>query len=91
MAKLGKVLTGLLELAGIATDEDLRRTIFGEYSNGEPRSLPDAINGEYISPADRHKIMYGKKAKKKKKHNKKKKHHKKKGKKIKHTRIDFQL
>ena len=51
----------------IVNTPDVKRTIFGEYSDGRPRSIIDGIYGETLSP----------KQKKKKKYKKKKKKHKK--------------
>lgn len=51
----------ILKKAGeLIASSNTRKLICGEYSDGTPRSLVDAINGEYKSPKD-----------KKKEHNKK--------------------
>ena len=40
-------------LDAITEHEGLQRTILGTYTNGDARSLLDAINGELLSPEDR--------------------------------------
>lgn len=59
----------------LSENEDLQKTLFGTYSNGEPRSFTDAIFGEVVHPKDKLAIT-----KRLKKHDKKKKKRKKKGK-----------
>lgn len=49
----------------LAEDKNVRRIVFGTYSDGSTRSLSDAINGEILSPKD--KVKYKKKKKKSKK------------------------
>ena len=50
------------------SNKKVRKFLFGTYSNGKIRSLPDALDGEYLSPKERKEIIYGpSKAKKKKK------------------------
>lgn len=58
-------------VVGLMTDKSVQKVIFGEYSDGSPRSLMDCLDGEILSPSDRERFVYGKK-KKKKKHKKKK-------------------
>ena len=41
--------------------------ICGTYADGEPRSIPDAINNEILSPKQKQKIMEKSNKKKKKK------------------------
>ncbi len=45
----------------IVKDEGVQSFLCGKYSDGTPRNMTDAINGEYLSPKQK------KKAKKKKK------------------------
>lgn len=40
-------------LDAITEHDGLQRTILGTYTNGDARSLLDAINGELLSPEDR--------------------------------------
>lgn len=61
------IIEGVTDL--VASDK-ARSLLFGEYSDGTPRSLPDCLDGEILSPKDRKNIIYGKQ--KKKKQNKKK-------------------
>lgn len=57
--------------SGLMANEKLQRTLFGEYSDGSPRSLSDCLEGEILSPKDREKMLY-KKKKRSKTTNKKK-------------------
>lgn len=67
------VVFGILKnIVGFIETEDLLDKILGSYSNGETRSLFDAINGEFMSPSEKKRILYGKDKKKKK--NKRNKH-----------------
>ncbi len=43
---------------GLMANEKLQRTLFGEYSDGTPRSLSDCLDGEILSPKDREKMLY---------------------------------
>lgn len=54
--------------------ESGRKFLCGTYSDGSPRSLSDALNGEFISPEKKEKLL--KKAKKRKKGKKKNKKNK---------------
>ena len=76
----------ILQKAGkaIVEDEGIKGTIFGTYTNGQPRSAIDAFNGEIVSPRDRLVI-----AKRIEKNKKKKKKKKKKGKK--YAQIDLNV
>ncbi len=56
----------------IITDKSLQKTFLGTYSDGTPRSLPDALKGEVISPKQKEKLQKKAKNKKKKKKAKKK-------------------
>lgn len=52
-------------------NEDLQKMICGQYSDGSPRSIPDAINGELMSPKEKKKEL--KKISKRKKKRKERK------------------
>lgn len=76
-----KTITTLFVLATkLAGDDNIQKAVFGQYSDGSPRSFVDALHGEYISPKDKHKLTKKKKKGKKKKNkgrksqSKKKKH-----------------
>ena len=72
MSKAIKVIESLISAGKtIAGNDDIQKMILGTYSDGSPRSLPDALNDEFISPKEKKNILYGDK-KKKKKHKKKK-------------------
>lgn len=61
---------------GLLGSEKVQKFLCGKYSDGTPRSLPDALNDELYSPQqkkNKYKNDQKKKKKKKKKHNKKKK------------------
>ncbi len=60
----------------------IQKALFGTYTNGEPRNLADAMNGEIIHPEDRLRIT-----KRLKKNEKKKEKRKKKGEK--YAKIDL--
>ena len=51
----------------LASDKHVQEFLCGTYSDGSPRNLPDALNGEFLSPKQKKK--QSKKKKKKKKHN----------------------
>lgn len=60
---------------GLVANEKIQKALFGCYSDGSPRSFPDCLEGEILSPKDRQRMLYGKKLKKnrkKKSKNKKK-------------------
>lgn len=61
---------------------EIKKALFGTYTNGEPRNLADAMNGEIIHPEDRLRIT-----KRLKKNEKKKEKRKKKGEK--YAKIDL--
>ena len=62
----GKILIETTEQ--LLQNKNLQGMILGKYSDGTPRSIPDAINGVLISPKERKKEL--------KKINKRKKKHK---------------
>lgn len=67
----GKTIATIVgTIAGAAFSEGGRKFLCGTYSDGSPRSLSDALNGEIYSPKEREKKI--KKYKKSKKKNKKK-------------------
>lgn len=72
MADIAKIAE-MVALVGreVLGDSNIRKFTCGTYTDGTPRSVADAINGEYLSP------------KTKKKHNKKKKKYLKNKKKVK--------
>lgn len=47
-----------------------RKVLFGEYADGSPRSLPDCLDGEILSPKERKNYVYKHKKKLKKHKNK---------------------
>lgn len=69
-------------LSSVVTSEKGQSFICGTYSDGEPRSVIDAVRDEYISPGDR--ARWDKKKRKKKKQQEK--HKKSSGKKKKHKK-----
>lgn len=66
----------------VGENKEIQKILFGTYTDGQPRSLSDAIDGEIISPEDRLAIT-----KRLKKNEKKKKKKEKKGKK--YAKIDL--
>ena len=66
----------------VSDNDNMKKTIFGTYSDGSPRSMSDMISGEIVSPEDRLAIT-----RKIEKHEKKKEKKKKKGKK--YAKIDL--
>lgn len=67
MGKLETFITAASQVIGVVTNEDLRKTILGTYSDGKPRSLVDAMNDEVLSPKQRQKKLYKKRKSGKKK------------------------
>lgn len=67
MAKLrvGKIIS---TVADVASNKGIQKMVLGEYTDGSPRSILDAIDGEILSPKDRKKYVIPEKKKKKKKH-----------------------
>lgn len=79
--KVVKTVKGITKaLDAVASDEKVRKMIFGEYSDKTPRSAVDSYYGEVLSPKQREK--YAKDIEKKKKKGKKKGKKKKKKSKI---------
>lgn len=71
---MAKKVTKVLDImVDIATDPGVQKMILGQYTDGTPRTIVDAMNGEFKSPK-----TLRKEEKKHKKHKKKKKHDKKK-------------
>ena len=69
MSKTKKSAVQMLTAAatGLFVNEKIQKTLFGTYSDGTPRSLPDCLEGEILSPRDRERMIYRKKKKNKKK------------------------
>lgn len=67
MGKLDTVITAATQIIGVVTNEDLRKTVLGTYSDGKPRSIIDAYNGEVLSPKQKQKKLYKKRKSGKKK------------------------
>lgn len=55
----------------VVGDEKVQNFLCGSYADGSPRSLTDAINGEYLSPKQKDDAVKKTTSKKKKKKNKK--------------------
>ena len=76
MGKEKIIVDTLLNVAdGLLGSEKVQSFLCGQYSDGTPRSLPDALNDELYSPQqkkNKNKNDQKKKGKKKKKKNKKK-------------------
>lgn len=70
------VTTAVIEAAGVLLkSKSVQKTILGTYSDGKTRSVADAIEGEFLSPKQKAKLLHvneGKKNKKGKKKGKKK-------------------
>ena len=63
-----KVAKTMIEAAKtLSENKGLQKTLFGVYSDGSTRSFADCLSGEFLSPKDREKVVYGKKKKKGKK------------------------
>jgi translation elongation factor EF-G len=58
---------------GLLGSEKVQKFLCGKYSDGTPRSLPDALNDKLYSPEQKKNKKKNDKKKKKKKHGKKKK------------------
>lgn len=72
-SKATKAAKTVLETATmLVNNRSLQKTLFGVYSDGTTRSFADCLSGEFLSPKDREKVVYGKKKKKGKKSKKKK-------------------
>jgi hypothetical protein len=48
----------------IASDKDIKAFICGTYADGTPRSVTDAVNGEFLSSKQKKKLSKKKKKKK---------------------------
>ena len=66
-----KIGTVIKQVSNVVMSDKGQKFLCGTYSNGEPRSVVDAMRDEYVSPDDR--ADWDKKKKKKKKNKKKKK------------------
>ena len=61
---IAKVAGGI---GAILSEEEVQKRVFGEYSDGRVRSIPDAIHDEVLSPKQKKKKLYKKKKSGKKK------------------------
>ena len=59
------ITTAVKQVANVVMSDKGQKFLCGTYSNGEPRSVVDAMRDEYVSPDDR--VKWDKKKKKKKK------------------------
>lgn len=67
-----KAAQAIIEAVGtLSRNKGVQKTLFGVYSDGTTRSFADCLSGEFLSPKDREKVVYGKKKKKGKKNKKK--------------------
>lgn len=65
--KMAKSFKAILECSTMLLgNKTVRKVLLGEYSNGTPRSLPDCLDGEILSPKERKKYVYKRKKKLKK-------------------------
>lgn len=72
MSKAELIIGSILTVTeGLSKSKGVQKFLCGEYSNGKPRSLIDALDGEIYSPSQKKRCK--KKKGKNKKHNKKKK------------------
>lgn len=67
-----ELISAAIEVAkAVGTSDDFKSFMCGTYSDGTPRSLPDALNDEILSPKQKKKAMEAKEKQKKKKKKKK--------------------
>lgn len=66
MGKEKTIKTILEYSSAILNSSRTRKVLFGEYADGTPRSLPDCLDGEILSPKERKKYMHNNKKKGKK-------------------------
>ena len=65
MAKIEKIIeTGVAIGSAITGSDNITKFFCGTYSDGTPRSLPDALSGEFLSPKQKKKATKKKKKKK---------------------------
>lgn len=67
MGKASKVVSTLGELTKVCSDVKIQKMVLGTYSDGTPRSVFDAINGEILSPKQKRNKLYKKRKSGKKK------------------------
>ncbi len=67
MGKDTIVKSAIGELTKLCSQKEIQKMIFGTYSDGKPRSLMDAINGEILSPKQKRNKLYKKRKSGKKK------------------------
>ena len=72
MSKVKTAHAILNSVSGLITNKKVQKALFGEYADGTPRSLTDALDGEFLSPSQREKKVYKSKKKKKSKKSKRK-------------------
>ena len=70
---MAKKIKWVSEIIKLVTDQGVQKAILGEYSDGTTRSFMDCLDGEIISPKDRHKLLMKDQKKGKKKKSKKSK------------------
>ena len=64
MANLEKIIeVGVSVGSALTGNDNITKFFCGSYSDGTPRSLPDAINGEFLSPKQKKKATKKKKKK----------------------------
>lgn len=69
----GAIVVGKTLIHEFSKSKALQRTLLGSYSDGEPRSVVDALTGETMSPKSKHNMELRIKENAKKKKKKKKK------------------
>lgn len=50
-------------IINLMTNETIQKSIFGQYSDGNTRSIMDSLNGEVLSPKQKARKLYKKKKK----------------------------
>lgn len=71
--KVKTIVDGIITvLTTLGSNDSFKGFVCGTYADGEPRSIPDAINNEILSPKQKQKILESDSKKKKKKKKKKK-------------------
>jgi len=65
MANLAAIIDMALGVGkAVASDKDITAFICGTYADGTPRSITDAVNGEFLSSKQKKKLSKKKKKKK---------------------------
>lgn len=65
LLKVGSTIFGGAKEA--LKDDGIKQAIFGSYSDKTPRNFYDAMNGEFLSPSQKKKILKKKKKRKRRK------------------------